>query len=422
MMRVRAAQKGLSLNVEYASSLPRTLLTDDKRLRQILVNLVGNAIKFTEKGSVRLVVHWLSDWRDGLPAARIEVIDTGVGIPPETVEKLCQPFVQADSSTSRKYGGTGLGLAIVRKLLESMGGELSISSELGKGSTFVITFRCDPVPGSDMLADPAEVVRDAPHHADEAPKELPRLDGLDVLLAEDGPDNRRLITRLLEKAGANVVAAEDGREALRKFAEHVFDVVLMDIQMPVMDGYQAAHELRSRGYAGPILALTAHALTGERDRCIAAGCTDYLTKPIDRGVLISAVATHAGRNSGTGGTCPVRPDAATPEQDAIRSMFAEDPDLAEVIDAFVTGLPEQIEGMQRALGAGRLDDLQRLAHRLKGAGGSYGYPCLTERAKELEAAAKAKDDETARLIMKRLADLCQAVQHGREASAGKGRT
>ena len=412
MMRVRAEQRGLLLSVEYETAIPETVHTDGARVRQTLVNLVGNAIKFTERGGVRMVASFLPAWRDGRPAVQMKVIDTGIGIGEEKLTQLFQPFAQADASTSRKYGGTGLGLAISRRFAELLGGELAVESTAGKGSTFTLTIPTGSLEGVRMLKDPAEAV-----HGEAASLHVPAanekvLAGTRILVAEDGPDNQRLIRTILSMAGAQVELAADGREAVSKAAAGAFDVVLMDMQMPEMAGYEATRLLRSQGYAVPILAMTAHAMTGDREKCLAAGCTDHLIKPIDRGRLIDAVARHAGKEALGQGPAAPTPESPAGDPEVIRSQYADDPELAGILDQFVKGLPGQIEAMSLAAQAGRREELQRLAHRLKGAGGSYGYPLLTDVAKELEDAARAGDVEAAGMALGRLTALSRAVAKG----------
>ena len=412
MMRVRAEQHNISLSVEYETEMPETVRTDGVRVRQALVNLIGNAVRFTERGGVRMAVSFLPAWRDGQPAVRVRVIDTGIGISEEKLAHLFHPFVQADASTSRKYGGTGLGLAISRHFAELLGGELTVESTVGKGSTFTLTIPTGSLEGVRMLKNPAEALRSeaASLHVPTAGEKV--LAGTRILVAEDGPDNQRLIRTILSTAGAEVELAADGREAVAKAQAASFDVVLMDMQMPVMDGYEATRTLRAQGYAAPILALTAHAMTSDRDKCLAAGCTDHLTKPIDRTQLLVTVARHAGKEiSGLGQAAPP-PQAPAGNPDAIRSQYANDPELAGILDQFVKRLPGQIEAMSLAAQAGRREELQRLAHRLKGAGGSYGYPSLTEAARELEVAARAGDVETAGIALGRLTAMSRAIVRG----------
>jgi len=304
LIRSRAADKGVSLETEFVGAMPVSIQSDPVRLRQILLNLVGNAIKFTDTGSVRVVAR-LKRSQDRQPLLQIQVIDTGIGIPEELVGKLFQPFTQADASTSRRFGGTGLGLAISQRLAHLLGGQISVTSAVGKGSTFTVQVPTGSHPG----LEPAGLPRDAEFpSADQDPRptgEAPGLLGCRVLLAEDGPDTQTLIAFLLRKAGAEVCVADDGRFAVEA-AERAqrdgqpFDIILMDMQMPVMDGYEATRKLRAARWTTPIVALTAHALTEDRQKCLDAGCDDYAAKPIDRQTLLDIVDRWVTRRRAAG--------------------------------------------------------------------------------------------------------------------------
>ena len=289
LMLHRADEKGITLVVENRTPLPTRIASDPTRLRQILVNLVGNAVKFTEAGEVR-VEAILVDGESDAPRLHVEVTDTGIGMSPEQASKLFRAFTQADETMTRRFGGTGLGLAISRHLAELLGGTIEVASTLGEGSTFTLVIPCGSLQGVEIIASPEGKHR-------RATTEVTAVDTLErrILLAEDGPDNQKLISFLLERAGAEVTIVGNGRLAVEaalaaREDESPFDVILMDMQMPELDGYGAARELRGAGYPGPIIALTAHAMTGDREQCLAAGCTDYLTKPVDREALIAAVA------------------------------------------------------------------------------------------------------------------------------------
>jgi signal transduction histidine kinase/ActR/RegA family two-component response regulator len=277
MIRHRAQSKSVALTLTVDPAAAGCFRTDPTRLRQILVNLVGNAVKFTEAGAVRLGLAMDGDLR-----LRFEVADTGIGMTPEQISHLFQPFTQADTSMTRRFGGTGLGLTISRRLARLMGGEITVESRIGEGTTFMVV----------LPALPAEAAaRPAPLAATKA------AGGGRVLLAEDAPDNQRLIAFHLRRAGFAVEIVENGRLAVdaamaAAAGEEPFDVVLMDMQMPVLDGYRATAELRSRGYRGAVIALTAHAMAEDRQRCLDAGCDDFATKPIDREALIQACRRH----------------------------------------------------------------------------------------------------------------------------------
>jgi CheY-like chemotaxis protein len=300
LMQGTADQKGIELAIDVDEDVPARLCSDPVRLHQVVLNLVSNAVKFTEVGQVRISARRRPSSTSPCAIA-IDVEDTGIGIDPEKIETIFEPFRQADATTTRSHGGTGLGLCLSRRLAEKLGGRLSVESTPGRGSRF--TFHLDAMAtGRDSTPAAGPAARQG-ETAPTAEGDAAPLDGVRVLLAEDGPDNRHLITYFLKRAGAEVVHAENGREAIEAIdraaaAGDRIDVVLMDMQMPVMDGYTAAGILRSRGNRIPVIALTAHAMSSDRDRCIEAGCDDYLPKPIDRATLIDRVAT-AGRRGGS---------------------------------------------------------------------------------------------------------------------------
>ncbi len=289
LMLVRAEQKQIALRLDIHGALPEKIVSDPTRLRQILINLVGNAIKFTARGAV--VVAMQCDRDDqGEYHLQFAVRDSGIGISTEQFARLFVPFSQADASTTRHYGGTGLGLAISRRLAEMMAGTIRVESRPGVGSTFTVTIPCGKllgVPWGDPAQSPAQ-----PAQALAVEESNQReLFGCRILLAEDGPDNQRFIAHLLGKAGATVEVTGNGRQALAAIEQHdAFDVVLLDMQMPELDGYAAASAMRGLGARVPIIALTAHAMAGDRQKCLDAGCDDYDTKPIDRRRLIDKIA------------------------------------------------------------------------------------------------------------------------------------
>ncbi|MCA9150572.1 MAG: response regulator [Planctomycetales bacterium] len=303
LMQARADDKSLELRAVWQGKIPTQIQSDPLRLQQCLINFVGNAIKFTEQGSVTIEVTF-----DGSNPTNsrlnFAVIDTGIGMTDEQASQLFQSFSQADASTTRKFGGTGLGLAITKRLAELMGGDVTMHSEPGVGSTFSISVATGPLtdlrfvdPNSEMKRPDIELTRSETPITSLAEAELT---GCRILLAEDGPDNQRLISFLLIRAGAEVKVVENGRLAVEQLTADQtvdgdltdaapFDVVLMDMQMPEMDGYTAASVLRDKGCQVPIIALTAHAMASERQKCLEAGCDDYASKPIDRVKLCSQV-------------------------------------------------------------------------------------------------------------------------------------
>lgn len=277
----RAVEKSISLEVKYERPLPNAIQSDPTRLKQILSNIIGNAIKFTDKGNVTLRIY--VDKNSGQIC--FAVTDTGCGLSKEEQSRLFQPFVQADSSTTRKYGGTGLGLALSRRLARAMDGDLVCTqSEPGQGSTFVLSLLLKSTASN---SEPSSQRCEGSVSSKE--RVLPRLDGVRVLLAEDNADNREMLTRFLNEQGAVVDIAHNGKEAYEKAKAKSYEVILMDVQMPEWDGYEATRKLRKDGIKSPIVALTAHAMNDEREKCLEAGCSEFLTKPVDVPLLIQTV-------------------------------------------------------------------------------------------------------------------------------------
>jgi signal transduction histidine kinase/ActR/RegA family two-component response regulator len=285
---VKATEKGLAMELEVAREVPDYLVGDPLRLRQILVNLLGNAIKFTEKGSVTVRVALAQRENDASCVARLSVIDTGIGILPEKQATLFQRYTQAESSTSRKFGGTGLGLAISKSLVELMSGTIGLRSEVDKGTEFYFELPFE------VRSPVDEAAAAAPAEPETAAGHAPR-----ILVAEDNEDNQLLIELLLRKKGIDFAMVDNGREALNRLDGDRFDLVLMDLEMPGMGGFEAVAVLREResgtGRRIPVVALSAHALVGYREKCLAAGMDDYLTKPIDPDTLYATIDQFARR-------------------------------------------------------------------------------------------------------------------------------
>ena len=300
-MRVRAQEKGLMLNVEYAGPVPETIDSDRTRVRQILLNLISNAIKFTDRGEVRFVIRFLPN--ETKPEIQFQVIDTGIGITPQQLEMLFKPFMQADGSASRRQGGTGLGLTITKRLVEVLGGRIVVDTQPDKGSTFTVAFPIAPL-GDLALVEADELAPSIIPRAPE-PQEL-RLE-CRVLVVDDRRDVCLLIRHFLEEAGAEVMATENGQKALEAIEDaqtqnHPFDIVVMDMQMPIMDGFAATAELRDRGFELPIIALTAGAMKEEREACFKVGCDTYLSKPVKQNDLVAVVAQYTKKENRQGPT------------------------------------------------------------------------------------------------------------------------
>ena len=384
VVQVRAEQKGLALEVDYAFPLPETIHTDPVRLRQVLTNLIGNAVKFTEHGAVRITVRCTRE-TDGSGRMQFAISDTGIGIPADKIGDLFQPFTQVDGSATRRYGGTGLGLAISRRLAKALGGDVEVTSQLGKGSTFTLTIDAGSLKGVRMLQSPQ-----VPSTAEEEPSstehEVP-LHGR-VLLAEDVPDVYVVLRQILQKMNLEVEIAEDGRLACemaeKSQAEgRPFDLILMDIQMPKMNGYEATRWLRQHGWKGPIVALTAHALVGDREKCLAAGCDDYIAKPITAKGLRDVLARYLGQ-AAAADACPRGTPETAPESAGLLDSGILDPSkVAALMDAFRGELPTRAERIDQAFQQRDRTLLFELAHQLKGSAGLYGFDNITETARTI---------------------------------------
>ena len=320
VMKIRSDEKGLQLRVDIDTRLPPAIITDRRQLKQILINLVGNAIKFTDDGEVRLKVDYDAEQ---LRPLRFEVIDTGIGMTPEQIERLFVPFMQGDASVSRRYGGTGLGLAISIRLTEALGGTLSVNSQHGEGSCFIVEL---DVEISDQVIEPSELNRNRAVTADRddtpsaSPSEtLPTSDATDeassrsvfnrreVLIVDDSSDIRFLVGTLLRREGVRTHDAEDGAAALEWLRERLAnddppDLILLDMQMPRLDGYRAAKAFREIGFQRPVIALTADAMFGDMRRCLESGCNDYLSKPIERQRFLRTVEHFLADDSETAQT------------------------------------------------------------------------------------------------------------------------
>jgi PAS domain S-box-containing protein len=413
LMKLKAAEKGLELAYDIASDVPKAIIGDVTRLRQVLVNLLGNAVKFTEQGEVVVTVNRYIDRlgigtlvggtvaSNGLPVVGTDqstnppiyhllfsVRDTGIGIPPDRLDFLFQPFTQADESTSRRYGGTGLGLAVSKRLAELMGGAMwAKSAGAGQGSTFHFTIAAEPAPaiGPPAAARPALDPTTASQHP------------LRILLAEDNPINQKLALRLLAQMGYQADVAANGIEVLHALERQLYDVILMDVHMPEMDGLEATRAVCARWPAAQrprIVAMTANAIQGNREMCLEAGMDDYLAKPIRVHELVTALSQCRPR------TCYQQAEATMPDPGTINrgalDQLLESVDgdrgfLNEMLAAYCQDAPKQIAEAKRALAAGDADTLRRAAHSLKSTSASFGALRLSAACKQLETLATAGD-------------------------------
>ena len=409
-LEARAREKNIELGFSAAGLLPERVSSDPGRLRQILLNLIGNAIKFTEKGGVRV----LARLEPGEPGRYvIDVIDTGIGIAPEKTAALFEAFVQADVSITRRYGGTGLGLVISRKLARALGGDVTVASEAGKGSTFTLTFETGPLEGVPMLRP--DQIFEQQGQAVEAPRERWRLPAARVLVADDGAENRELVTLVLSEHGLWVEQAENGRMAVDMVLKGGYDVVLMDMQMPVLDGYEAARELRAKGVRTPIVALTASAMAGSESAVLAAGCDVYMSKPLDIDALVRAMGRLLGGEQLAADAAPrTEPRAALELPVAlpsgpVRSRLAGEQRLRTTLRKFVARLQERLTEAQAAVQARDAAAIAGFAHWLRGSAGSLGYDAFSQPALQLEQAAKSGDTAQAAQLFAAVRSLAERV-------------
>ena len=409
LMRNRAQVKGLDMSLRIVPpNLPGQIESDPTRLRQILMNLVGNAIKFTEKGSVTIEVSapprsslWL----------RFDVEDTGIGMTDEEMTRIFAEFEQADSSTTRRFGGTGLGLAICRRLTAVLGGELTVRSAPGKGSTFTLLLPVIALPDSADLNTTVVI----------APIGIPPRTGLRVLVADDSADILLLVTRFLADIDAEVAVVSNGREALEMGLTAAregrpFDVILMDLHMPELDGAEAVEALRRAGLTIPIIALTASVYLEDRERCARAGYTDFLTKPLDRAQLIQKIATLSGIGEG-----PMQPEAVpslavaeAPERvpsalpvfnaEQLLIMLGGDRSMRDsILDMFQKDAPALLQSIQSAASAADIAAVRAMSHKLKGMLLTVGAVQAAASATDLEQSARASESD-------RFAPLVRALE------------
>jgi signal transduction histidine kinase/CheY-like chemotaxis protein len=389
--RGQAAEKGLRLCYEAPNGLPETFITDPVRFRKVLTNLVGNAIKFTDEGEVRVTARLLE--HDGANQLAIDVADTGIGISEGTLQSIFDPFVQADTSFTRRFGGTGLGLAISRRFARALGGDLTVESELGQGSVFTFTVDTGPLEGTRTVTCDSIVEEESLSESDHEIEGT--LSTGRILVVDDGESNRKLIQLVLERAGVTVESAGNGREAVDAASAVPFDLILMDMQMPVMDGFTATSMLREQGCTAPIIALTADAMKGVEEKCIDVGCTGFLTKPVDMDKLVRIVGEVLGKSSDTaqpgGPMAQEAPVASYSLHEPIRSTLpTDDVEFCEIIIEFAARLHEKLSDIRCASSRGDYGELARLAHWLKGSGGTAGFAAFTAPAKALEQAARSR--------------------------------
>ena len=418
LMAPKANAKGLAFGVRMENLRPPDeIRTDPVRLRQCLINLVGNAMKFTEQGSVYLHVRQ-EDAGCG-PLVRFDVVDTGIGIPLDRQREIFDPFVQADSSTTRKHGGTGLGLTITRQLAELLGGRVNLRSEEGKGSTFSLILPAGKAVTEKSPASRDDVVPDKPEYEGHRQQNFSGR----ILMAEDVPTNQLLMKLMLERLGLEVEIVEDGDKVVERALQSNFDLILMDIQMPGKNGYEATCELRQHKITIPIIALTAHAMEGDRQKCISAGCNDYLAKPVEREKLLKMLdeylpseqspqygestlaAEVAGASDGENEARVSEADPAVSQEapvvdwDRLMDRIADENLIAEIMPICVQDNKDRLQQLTLAVEQDDAGQVRSYAHAIKGASANLEATILSHAARSLERAAAAGDlSDSSRLL------------------------
>lgn len=412
VLAVKANEKGISLAFEADGPIPNTITTDPARLRQIITNLVGNAIKFTDEGGVNVVIRLIEGAN---PKLRIDVQDSGIGMTQDQADRIFDPFAQADTSVTRRFGGTGLGLTISRNFAEALDGTITVSSEPGKGSVFSLTVATGSLEHTELIQP------DDLGSYEEMPLESEmswQFDGQRVLVVDDGLENRELVTILLKEVNLQVATAENGQIGVDLAERESFDLILMDMQMPVMDGYTATRLLREQGIDVPIYALTAHAMKGFEKDCLDAGCTGFLTKPIDIERLLETVGAVLGGQRVENQLSPrkiTKRDEETRSDALVCSHDADGPEFASIINSFATKLDDVLHEMRAAIDQQEFSSLANLAHWLKGSGGTVGFHEFTKPAAELECAATNRDAKQSLVHVEQIANLAKRIQVAGEA-------
>jgi CheY-like chemotaxis protein len=416
VMLVKANQKNIFLRFEPDGPLPSQVVSDPAKLRQILTNLVGNAIKFTEQGGITVVTRVQTTGKESVLV--MDVVDTGIGMTPKQADSVFEAFAQADTSTTRKYGGTGLGLSISKSFAQGLGGDIVLSSEAGKGSTFSTTISLGELPSDVEWLDRESLL--AEEEVAETTTDVSWVfPSAHVLVVDDAVENRELLQLVLEDYGLQVSIAVNGAEALEMALARSFDYILMDVQMPVMDGATAVGLMRERGLTLPVVALTAEAMQGTEQKCLDAGFSGYKSKPVDIDQLMALLAADLGAEAGSrqaqtsaGVTVEQGGASATEIDPVVSSLPADNAGYRRIIEKFILRLEQQLLAMRSAWQDQDLEELSRLAHWLKGSGGSVGFHAFTEPARELEEMAKTGQVDRVAEVLATLENLHSRIGVG----------
>lgn len=429
MLQPNAQKKNVALRWKTTNPVPEKIFSDPARFRQILFNLTGNAVKFTEQGSVDILCSFTK--KNNISFLCIALKDTGIGMAPTTLKRVFNPFGQADATVTRRFGGTGLGLSISYKLAQAMGGDITVASKEGEGSTFTVTIPTGDLDSTRFL-EPEQVV-DLNQPIVSTASNSWKFSAGKVLVIDDGAENRELVKVVLEEAGLSVVEGENGQVGIDKVLGNNFDLVLMDVQMPVMDGFTAAKLMREKGVEIPIIALTANAMKGFEEECLTNGYSGYASKPIDIDSLMQLIAKYLGQtgrsDSCQGQTVPTMqpkdsspitsgavPPASSPDGDTLShpvkpmvSRLAGHPKLQNVIIRFIDKLGSELEKIKQAASRKDFTEVAEHAHWLKGAAGTVGFDAFTEPAELLEIAAKESDEQKIASQLQKISTLCCAI-------------
>jgi signal transduction histidine kinase/HPt (histidine-containing phosphotransfer) domain-containing protein len=456
LMQIRAEQKGIALSIEALDDIPEKIVSDPMRLKQIILNLVGNAIKFTQRGSVRVVLSCNKDQE----TMQFQVIDTGMGMSAEAKDRLFQAFVQGDTDVTRKFGGTGLGLTISLQLAQMLGGSISVDSILGMGSSFKVVIKTGSLEGIGFLS-PADIDRARSKALDARNFESIKLAGR-VLIAEDNADSRKVLEYYIKKAGAEIIFVDNGMDAVNRAISDSPDLVMMDMQMPIMDGYDATRKLRGQGFTKPVIAITANALSSEIKKCMDAGCSHAQPKPFNWPSLFGLLNEFIGIGTVTAlsaapvvtpakvsapekasapaksvsqapvAVAPVAKPAETVSRDSlsiearveelkaeedesaplISELYEEAVDLRPIIVDFVKGLDPYKLAIRNATKSKDWAGLKQTAHDLSGISGMYGYPDTSEIAKRLRLACMQRNVDEIRGLSSELLTLIDLMKSG----------
>ncbi|MBI9019375.1 MAG: response regulator [Phycisphaerae bacterium] len=399
LMSAKANEKGIELKVNMLTPIPAIIRTDPTRLRQCLINLVGNAIKFTEEGHVHLNVSVQNNGNSC--SLQLDITDTGIGISEDAQQNIFESFTQADASTTRKFGGTGLGLAITKQLMELLQGRIELKSTPGKGSTFslMLPIEKQQEPTIKICADTIEQML-AENQEKEKQETIKDGKNARVLVVDDNQHNRQLIAIHLKKLGLKFTTAIDGLQAINMTDKHKPDIILMDMEMPRMNGYDATREIRKK-HITPIIALTAHTDISEHDKCLKAGCNEVMTKPVEPKILHKTLSQYINieslQQTQNKFTEQTPHDTTEPKSDNIEKIISTlsfDPELVVIVEDFLAELPLIMQKIDDAFNAENMEELKNVAHLLKGSGGNSGFDMLYKKAMELEnlAAKNQKDD------------------------------